>query len=208
MIYMKAFRLLPVVSFLILSISVAAVYANGYTPDVPLLSTTGVPALGAIGLFSGAISVTYSPGTPVVLASDSISLDLCTATTCVSVPTALKPTSPFDGTYTYTFTPPTSLTGTITIYIKAGSLADENGKIFPSTDTSIGTYVSPGSSSASSSSSSVHPAYAGTPPTLTKQAVEMTPTAPTAQSPVVAVTATLAVLALAGCLLVFVPRKH
>ena len=173
----------------------------------------------AAPLFSGAIGVLYADGTPVVLDSNRVVLDLCgsfnynytrTTTTnssnssCTTVSASLNQTAP--GIYTYSFTLPSSLTGTITIYVKAYALADDNGRIFPQIDTSIGAYAytpAPTTGSSMPSNSSTPPA--GTPPALTSPAVNAQPTATTQpgiqSSPIVPLLITLSVLAVAGSLL-------
>jgi hypothetical protein len=194
---------------MVLSMSIASVYAPGYQVGLPILGTTGVPALGAPGLFSGAITVLYADGTPVFLSTNTVNLNLC-GTSCVNVQATMKQTAP--GTYTYTFTPPTSVNGTVTIYIRAGSLADDNGKIFPSVDTSIGTYAAPSTSTSSTPATTPAQAKAGTPPNLDSinQAPNMSPnvTPTTGQSPVATVVAAVIVLAVAGCLLILIPRRR
>jgi len=209
---MKGLRLASVTLVMFLALGVASVYANSTGEGnlgLPILGTTGAPALAAPSLFSGAISVLYADGTPVVLESNQVTLVLCT-TNCpdaVTVTAILKQTSP--GSYTYTFTPPASLTGTVTIYIQANGLADDNGRVFPSVDTQIGTYAfSPATTTGTSLQPATSAPPAGSPlAPLTGQAVStsQTPLAPT--SPVVALFLTLSALAVAGCLLV-IPKRH
>lgn len=136
---MNGLRVAPILVVMFFALSVASVYANGsgYTFGVPILGTTGAPALTSPNLFSGAITVLYADGTSVVLQTNHLPLDLC-ASTCVTVSATLKQTSP--GTYTYTFTPP-PLNGTVTISVVAETLADDNGRVFPSVDTQIGSYA-------------------------------------------------------------------
>jgi len=198
---MKSLRLVAVTLVMFLALGIASVYAN---PDgnlgLPILGTTGAPALAAPSLFSGAISVLYADGTPVVLETNQINLNLCN-TSCVTVTASLKQTAP--GTYTYSFTPPTAMTGTVTIYIQANGLADDNGRVFPSVDTSIGTYAFAPSTTTGTSASP-----AGTPlPSLTRQAVNTSQTPTTQASPVEALLLTLSALTVAGCLLV-IPKRH
>ncbi|HXX72944.1 MAG TPA: hypothetical protein VEI80_04550 [Candidatus Acidoferrales bacterium] len=209
---MKGARLVAFAIVMFLTLGVGSVYANTGEANLglPILGTTGVPALAAPSLFSGVISVLYADGTPVVLESNRVTLDICSASSCITVPATLKQTAP--GTYTYSFTPP-SLTGTVTIYIKAYALADDNGKIFPQVDTSIGSYAY----TPSTTSSTVPPATslpsAGTPvtPRLTTQAVNAQPTQasqPTPQaSPIEPLLIILSSLAVAGSLLV-VSKRH
>lgn len=209
---MKILRFAPVIVLLFFSLSVASVFANPeYTIGIPILGTTGAPALGASGLFSGVMSVLYADGTPVVLSTNHVTLNLCT-THCSGVPVAaiLKQSAP--GTYTYTFTPPTTLTGTITIYVQALSLADDNGRMFPSVDTSIGTYAYTPTTTTGTSAPVVPttPNMAPTDKSLTpeiRQAVNtnQTPTAPTSLTE--SLLAVLSALAVAGCLL-FLPSRH
>jgi len=209
-----------------LVLGVGSVYASTGEADLglPILGTAGAPALAAPSLYSGAISVLYADGTSVVLEStQNIPLDVCNGPagpgpgvapgpSCVTVMATLKETSA--GVYTYSFTPPTSLSGTITIYVPANALADDNGRIFPAVSTSIGTYVYAPSSSSSSSSAppaaSVPPA-AGSPVQagLTRQAVSTTPTPtqPTQASPIEPLLLVLSVLSVAGAVLAASKRR-
>ena len=207
---MKGLRVVAVTLVMFLALGVASVYANSTgegNVGLPILGTTGAPALAAPSLFSGAISVLYADGTPVVLETNQVILSLCT-TSCVTVTATLKQTSP--GSYTYSFTPPASLPGTVTIYIMANGLADDNGRVFPSVDTSIGTYAfTPATTTGTSQQPATSAPPAGTPlAPLTSQAVSTNPTPTTsAASPVEALLLTLSALVVAGCLLV-IPKRH
>jgi hypothetical protein len=208
---MKGLGVVSVTLLMLLAFGVASVYASNGTGEaqvgLPILGTTGVPALAAPSLFSGAISVLYADGTPVVLQTNHINLKVCN-TSCLILPATLTQTAP--GAYTYSFTPPTSITGTVTIYVTAYALADDNGRIFPSVDTSIGTYAySPSTSSTSQQPATNVPA--GTPVApLTSQAANtvQTPTqTPTQTFPIGELLAVLSVFALAGSLLIL-PSRH
>jgi hypothetical protein len=192
----------------LLTLGVTSVYANTGegTVGLPILGTTGAPALASPSLFSGAMSVLYADGTPVVLSTNQVTLNICN-TSCVTVTATLKQTAP--GTYTYSFTPPTLLTGTVTIYIKAYGLADDNGRIFPSVDTQIGTYAYAASTTTGTSApiGTANAPPAGTPLSpLTSQAVNTVQT-PTQTFPIGALLAVLSVLGLAGCLLILPSRR-
>ena len=205
-ILMKLFRAGPLLVVLFFSLSVAPVFANGYTVGDPIIGGFGAPALATGGLFAGAITVNYADGRPVVLASNHVTLELC-ATTCITLSLTLRQTAP--GVYTYSFTPPSSLTGTVTIYVPAGGLADDNGRIFPSVDTSIGTYASPSLTSTSSDRQSPPP-LAGTAPSTPSSEVDqaVNQSTPTQQeSPLMFVLAALSLLAVAGLVLIF-PRRR
>ena len=216
---LKNLHIIALILVMFLASGVASVYANTGEGNLglPILGTTGAPALAAPSLFSGAISVLYADGTPVVLETDQLTLNLCTgsnstttptnptttnnnATSCLTVPATLRQTSP--GSYTYSFTPPASLTGTVTIYIKANALADDNGRVFPSSDTSIGTY---GFAPSPTTGTSAPPAGTAPPP-LTNQAVNTNQSAPAA-TPVEALLLTLSALTVAGCLLIIPKRR-
>jgi len=193
---------------MLLTLGVTSVYANTGegTVGLPILGTTGAPALASPSLFSGAVSVLYADGTPVVLSTNQVTLNVCN-TSCVTVTATLKQTAP--GSYTYSFTPPTSLTGTVTIYIKAYGLADDNGRIFPSVDTQIGTYALTPSTTTGTSApiGTTNAPPAGTPLSpLTSQAVNTVQT-PTQTFPIGALLAVLSALGLAGCLLI-IPSRH
>jgi len=210
----------------VLALGVASVYANTGEANLglPILGTTGAPALAAPSLYTGVLTVLYADGTPVVLETNHVGLDLCNTNStgvtlgaitninrnvtsgCVSATAMLKQTSP--GAYTYSFTPP-SLTGTVTIYVAAYALADDNGRIFPSVDTSIGTYAY---APASATGSSVPPAASALPtetpvaPPIAAQAVDITPTQTTQSSPVEPLLAALSALSVAGVALAVFKR--
>jgi len=225
---MRGLRVVAVTLVMFLALGVASVYANSTGEGnlgLPILGTTGAPGLAAPSLFSGAISVLYADGTPVVLETNQVTLNLCTAssnqtntnpqatyftgnqTGCATVTAMLKQTSP--GSYTYSFTPPASLTGTVTIYIQANGLADDNGRVFPSVDTQIGTYAfSPATTTGTSQQPATSAPLAGTPlAPLTSQAVNTSLPPATSATPVEALLLTLSALVVAGCLLV-IPKRH
>ena len=200
---MKAVRVFPLLVMIAFAASLGSVYANGYQVGLPILGTTGTPALASPSLFSGAITVLYADGTPVFLSTNQVTLSLC-GNPCVSVDATLKQTAP--GTYTYTFTPPTSVSGTVTIYVTAGSLADDNGKIFPSTNEQIGTYSSP-SSSASQSPAAQAP-IPGTPvQEQVKKAVDAQQATVASASPAWIVLVAVVALLATGLVLI-APRRH
>jgi hypothetical protein len=185
-----------------LSLGVASVFGNAeYTVAQPILGTTGSPALASPSLYSGVISVLYADGATVVLSTNHVNLELCSTTTCDAVTTTLKQTSP--GTYSYSFTPP-SLNGTITIYVQSGSLADDNGRIFPSVNTQIGTYASPTTGTLSATGTS-HPSLPAVAPNQAKPAGDMRQAFQAAQatqaSPILWIVAVLSALVVAACLI-------
>ena len=209
-VQMKGLRFLAIPLVVFLALGVVSVYANTGEGIIglPILGTTGAPALAAPSLFSGVITVLHADGTPVVLESDTVTLDLCNVSTCTTVNAMLRQTSP--GTYTYSFTPP-SLTGTVTIYVNAYALADDNGRIFPQVDTSIGTYAYAPSTTSSVPPTATPPAGTPVAPPLSTQAVNTQPTetpqSTTGPSLVQPLLITLSALAIAGSLLV-VSKRH
>ena len=173
----------------------------------PDLSIGDPPALASPTLISGVVSIFYGDGSPAVLSTNQVTLTLCSVS-CVSVPATLTQTS--RGTYTYTFTPP-PLTGTVTIYLPAESLADNWGRIFPSIDTQIGTYTNTPTTTTGSTTAvaTIGTTAAGASTAvnrLTGQAVD-TINAQTQTFPVEEFLAVLIVLALAGVLLIL-PQKR
>lgn len=209
---MRGFRVLPVLAVLLVATTFASVFASGYSVGVPLLGTTGAPALSG-SQFTGIMTVLYADGKPVALASNSVTLYICSnsvtvlqSTGCVTIRTTLEQTAP--GTYAYSFTPPSSLTGTITIMVPAGALADENGKIFPAVGTQIGTYATPGLTS-SSPALTDRPALPANPvlqqSDLMREAVAFPQ--PTHDSPVGVVLIVIILLVSAGALMIL-PRRR
>jgi len=201
---MRTTRVWLLLGAILCALSISSVYAAGYTIGVPILGTTGAPALSGTE-FTGILTAVYADGTPVVLGSEKVVLELC-AVNCVTQPVILKQTAP--GTYAYSFIPPSSLTGTITILVGAGSLADDNGRIFPDVDTQIGTYATPSLSSSSPSTAGDRTALPANPvrqSDLEREALALQE--PKESSPVVIVLTVVMVLTVAGVLLIF-PRKR
>jgi hypothetical protein len=142
-----------------------SVYATGYAVGTPTIGVVGAPAL--VGTrFGGVLSLTYPNGAPVDLIVTQVELRLCSGSTCVTVLATLSRTGP--GTYAYSFTIP-SLTGTVIIFLPAGSLTDQYGRPFPSVDTQIGTYTAPSSSTSQSLPAAGSPEQSS--PQLMRQAV-------------------------------------
>jgi hypothetical protein len=206
---MRILRVMPVLFVLFFSLTIASVYAAGYTAANPILGTTGAPAFApSLGSkFAGAVTVLYADGKPVVLSTNQVTLKVCGAS-CETVSATL--TQNAAGAYTYSFAPP-PLTGTVTVVIQAGSLADDNGRIFPSVDTQIGTYASSASGAPGGPASALPGTPLFQPPSsLSHEAVAETPTTKQPQaSPVFGVALSLTVLAVAGCCLLILPsRRH
>jgi len=204
---MRGLRLFPALAVVLVAISTVSVFAgSGYVPAVPLLGTSGAPALSG-SQFTGIINVLYADGMPVVLGSNKVNLELCT-TSCIVQQVILKQTSP--GTYAYTFAPP-SLTGTVTITVLAGSLADDNGRIFPSVNTQIGTYATPGLGSGSVPASAperqVLPATP-LPQSNVDQALALPQQPKQLSTTVESVLAVTILLLVVGALLVLPSRRH
>jgi hypothetical protein len=204
---MRALRVLPVLAVIMVATTIASVFAAGYTVATPLLGTSGAPALSG-SQFTGIITVLYADGMPVVLAANKANLQLC-ASSCIVEPVTLKQTAP--GTYAYSFTPPSSLNGTITIAVLAGGLADDNGRIFPSVNTQIGTYATPGLASAPANAPSGQALPASPVPqsnNVVGQAVAL-PQQPTQDSTTVEVVlAVTIILLVAGALLILPSRRR
>jgi hypothetical protein len=198
-------RFLPILAVLLIGTTVASVFAQQYAARVPILGTSGAPALSG-NQFTGILTVLYADGMPVVLGSNKAALQLC-ASSCITLDVNLKQTAP--GTYAYSFTPPSSLNGTIAITVLAGALADDNGRLFPSVDTQVGTYATPGLSS-----SALGQALPANPPPAQPQSNEMMRQAvalpqPTQYSPLVGIVgAVTAILLVAGAILILPSRRH
>ena len=201
---MRGLGVLSILVVVLVATPFASVFAQGYAAtnnllfSVPILGTSGSPALTG-NQFTGLLTTLYADGSPVFLASNKVSLQLC-ASSCTTQDVVLKQTAP--GSYAYSFTPPSSLTGTITITVVAGSLADDNGRQFPSVNTQIGAYATPGltSSAASPTAPAGQPVQPQSNPQPT---VEQAPALPRqGQSPLVLVLSALIVLVAAGALLI------
>src|SRR5208337_2366498 len=152
---MKAFRLAAALSLLLFTMSIGSVFANGYSTGVPIIGTIGPAAIGAPPLnggtppISGSLFFQYADGSPVYLADNIATLQICTPTICENVQATMTRISA--GQYGYSFPHPQSISGPVTIIVPAYALADQNGKQFPSVETVIGSY-SYGNAPTSSSS--------------------------------------------------------
>jgi len=139
-------------------------------------------------------------------------LDLCSSNSCVSVDSTFKQVSP--GTYSYSYSLPTTLSGPITITIHAYVLADDNGKQFPSVDTVIGSFVAPSSTTGQSlpptqNSGANLPGQIGTPilPQSNQLYNQAAVPQPTSESPITLIVLALTVLVLTASGLLILPSR-
>lgn len=175
---MKPIGLLTVLVMLLLVTTTVSVAASGYPPDPgikppsPTPGVTGPPGAPALSgsQMSGLLSVTYPNGHPVTLTQTMVTLQLCVAGACTSVTATLSQT--VSGTYSYSFTVPSTVSGAVSIVVTAGSLTDEYGTSFPSVNTVVGTF----------SITSSPPAIAGSPLTSKSSSSPMDTTNPTVQT--------------------------
>jgi hypothetical protein len=141
---MRVYRVAPIALIMFLTLGVASVFAsgsaNGY--GTPKIGTNFFACLGCgvNGIMAVSFSALYPNGAPAWLGSNHANLKLCTSW-CVSISVTVWQISPEPGYYGCSFVMPKSLTGTVTIYVTAGSLSDDFGRMFPSVDTPIGTYA-------------------------------------------------------------------
>jgi len=205
---MRTNRLVPLLGLIMLAMTVASVSASGYSVGVPILGTTGAPALSG-SQYTGILNVLYADGMPVVLASNKVVLQLCRSMMqCVNQVVTLKQTAP--GTYSYSFAPPSGLAGTITIDVVAGSLADDNGRVFPSVDTQIGTYATPGLSSSGTAAPPTAQALPANPVPQSNQVVGQAVALPqpTHASPIAMIVLSVTLVLVAAGGLLILPRRH
>jgi len=155
---------LTLVSIIVLvALSAGPVFAQLYSPQ-PIVSSNGAPAFSpALGAnkMGGVLVVKYisiENQVPLVLQNTQVTLQLCGTGGCTNVLADLTNTGP--GTYTYSFSVPSSPTGSVTITLPALSLTDDYGQPFPSAPIQIGSYSSPskGTAGASNPPSSSLPA--------------------------------------------------
>lgn len=141
---------LTLVSIIVLvALSAGPVFAQLYSPQ-PIVSSNGAPAFSpALGVnkMGGVLVVKYisiKNQVPLVLQNTQVTLQLCGTGGCTNVLADLTNTGP--GTYTYSFSVPSSPTGSVTITLPALGLTDDYGQPFPSAPTQIGTYSAPSKS--------------------------------------------------------------
>src|SRR5208337_4853545 len=105
------------------TMSIVSVFAAGYQVSVPIIGATGPagigapPTNGAPPLVSGTVTLQYADGSPVTLTQSAVTLQLCSTSSCINVDSKFKQDSP--GTYTYSYSLPTTITGPITITLPA-----------------------------------------------------------------------------------------
>jgi len=214
---MKAIRLAAALSLIVFAMSIGSVFANGYSTGVPIIGTIGPAAIGAPALnggtppISGSLFFQYADGSPVYLADNIVTLQICTTTICENVQATMSRISA--GEYSYSFPHPQSISGAVTIIVPAYALADQNGKQFPSVETVVGSY----SYGSSPTASTPQPTASQTTPPLPmmaqqsaqlyNQAVSQPQTA-NQGSIVVQAGITAVVLVLAASGLLILPRKR
>jgi hypothetical protein len=119
---------------LIATSGTVSVSGNGYHPEINV--EPGICKLSGDPTYTGSFTVTYPNGQPVSLGQQTVTLRVCgTAQGCITVQAELTPTGL--GTYDYTFTVPSGLSGSVTVTLPTGSLTDSYGTSFPNTDTSL-----------------------------------------------------------------------
>ena len=204
---MKPIGPLTVVVMLLLSTTVASVAASGYGPGAGIVpSPGGVPTVGYYGApslvgtqESGLLTFAFPDGVAVTVKQSAVKLHLCTASGCAIVPATLTPTA---SGYSYSFTIPSTVSGSVDVILPAGSLTDQYGAPFPNVDTIIGTFtVGSGTST---------PANAGSPLTNPSPSLTRTtnPAEEIAQPQVnLLIPSLLALLSILGVALVAFPNK-
>jgi hypothetical protein len=217
---MRNARLLAVLAVTLFAMSIASVFAAGYSVSVPIIAAFGPagigapPTNGAPPLVSGTVTFQYADGSPVTLTENVIPLQLCSSSSCITVDSTFAQVSA--GTYSYSYSLPTKLSGTITITIPAYVLADNNGKQFPSVDTVIGSFVASATGTTGQSlpptqnSGTNLPSQFGTP--ILPQSTQLYNQAasipqPTSESPVTLIVVALTVLALTASGLLILPSR-
>jgi len=215
---MKTIHLAAILFILFATSTAASVFAiNGYAIGVPIIGKIGTAAIGAPPLNGGAppiqgvLSFWYADQSPVFLADNTVTLQICTPTVCENVQATMTPVG--SGRYSYSFPHPQSISGTVTIIVPAYALADQNGVQFPSVETVIGNYVY-GNSPTTSQQPPTPPATNQTPlPLMAQQSAQLynqavSPLQPNQGSIVVQAGIASVVLILAAGGLLILPRKR
>jgi hypothetical protein len=133
---MKSISLSTMVGVLLIASIVASVSAQGYPPEIIIVTTPTISGNSIVGV----LALTYPDGSKAVLDPPSMTVRLCDAKGCTTVVVTINA----DGSYSIPI--PTGMTGAIMVYIVAGSMKDSYGNTFPAVDTLIGTVTIPGSS--------------------------------------------------------------
>lgn len=144
---MKVSHIYPLIATLLLFASIAGVSAKTYGPSVIIQPTLCNPSTlhyicppdpAGGGVESGGLTIMYPNGYPVTVPQTQMALRVCgTAGGCVLVQAPLTMTAP--GTYSYSLTLPSTISGTVQVIIPAGSLTDSYGTAIPNADVIIGT---------------------------------------------------------------------
>jgi hypothetical protein len=218
---MRNGHLLAALAVTLFTMSIVSVFGAGYQVSVPIVGIAGPAAIGAPPpngappLVSGTVTLQYADGSPVTLTQSSVTLELCSSSSCASVDSTFKQINP--GIYSYSYSLPTTISGPITITIPAYGLADDNGKQFPSVDTVIGSFVAPASTTSQSylpptqNSGANIPGQMGSSNLPVLQSNQYNQAAsipqPTSESPVTLIVVALTVLILTASGLLILPSR-
>ena len=124
-------------AILIFTLLVATVYGAGYPPTPIITVPPGKAPVIVDHQVQGSLLITYPDGTPVEVPALTMKIRVCGAAGCILITVTLIETTP--GHYDYSFTMGSDFpTGSVTLYVVAGSMKDSYGTPFPDVDTEIG----------------------------------------------------------------------
>jgi hypothetical protein len=198
--------------FLFMASLIGTVSAAGYSGAIiigvnpHITFSVGTPGLSG-GAVTGGFTLTYPDGSPVSLGVNTMTVEVCGGTGCVTVQATLTPGST-PGTYSFSFPSGTNFpTGSVTLTVLAGSMIDSYGHSFPSVNTVIGTLgggASPSALRISNPSNLAAASLAGSPPKLVNVAQT---NLPLQTSPDYTIVAVITVLSLLGVGLLAYPGR-
>jgi hypothetical protein len=217
---MKSISFSATLAVLLLSLAVVSAFGAGYSPDPVVPTIPQPPVLLVPGeQITGLLCFFHANGSNMTLAEPlRMTLRACPLSGgCSTITVVLEPAFNKTGCcyrYAMNTTLPGFPTGEVKLYIIADSMRDMDGTAFPTVDTLIGTVLvtpAPAPSSASSHPPSVSSPVKATsnnkPPRVFRDAEAASQESKAAKPPPSLIPTVLAFLAVAGAMMVVIPRR-
>jgi hypothetical protein len=176
-------------SLFLLASMIFSVSAQGYPAEAIVVTAPAISGKSIIGV----LALTYPDGTKVVLSPPTMTVRICGSSGCTTQTVTVNA----DGSYSIPI--PTGATGTLTVYIVAGSMTDSFGATFPSVDTLLGSVTVPSSVPGGSPPATSQPSLFRVAGVATQNAAQVT---------VYGVVAVLLMLAAVGAVMILAPRRN
>jgi len=198
---MKTLWFSATLGVLLLALLVVSVSAQGYPPEIVIIEPPQIIIIDHHIEFT--LAFVYPNGQPVVLKEPKLTIRACGADgKCITIEVTVNP----DGKVSIPITPDFP-TGTVQLFIVANSMTDTYGTTFPAVDTLVGAITVPAGSAPPAQPQDKKPERSSKPGVFREA---QPPAAKAAQlsAPNYTIPIVLALLTIAGAVLVLVPRRH